>query len=145
MMMSFVDHAFASSMFLGGIAGMRATIQRGFAVKTPYEVAVQSPDPAALAARPQVANGATLYRLVESGQSSIETAQYWALEHPSTPGYANKYGLPSIKPDGIQVGKLKAGRDFVTREARPMPPNEGGGIEVVTNVGDVEFTVVPYP
>jgi hypothetical protein len=103
-------------------------------VGTPYGAANQSDSPTALAARTKVKNGSTLYRMGTTGRSETSGAQFWALEHPSTPGYAGRYGIPQENIDNsnfIMTAKLKPGGDFVTRPVPEIGNNPGGGIEVV--------------
>ncbi|MFA1613411.1 RHS repeat-associated core domain-containing protein [Citrobacter amalonaticus] len=103
-------------------------------IETPYGSAYQSNSPEALAAREKVENGATLYRMGTTGRSETTGAQFWALEHPSSPGYAGRYGIPQEnidRSDFIMTAKLKPGSDFITRPAPGIGDNLGGGIEVV--------------
>lgn len=101
---------------------------------------LQSNTAAALAARKRVDEGAYLYRMGTTNKSGLTEAQYWALEHPSTPGFANRYGIP---PDNIsdlnfiERGKLKTGTNYITREAPGVAGNKGGGIEVVVPLNGV--------
>ena len=107
-------------------------------IKTPYGPAVQSPSGAAIAARAQVTEGATLYRVGTSGKSQTTGAQFWALEHPSSPGFAARYGIPAenvANANFIQTATVKSGTDFVTRVAPAVGANPGGGIEVVVGEG----------
>ena len=102
--------------------------------ETPYGPATQSTAPEALAARLQVENGATLYRVGTTGRSETVGAQFWALEHPHSPGYANRYGIPQENVDRsnfLMTARLKPGAEFVTRPAPGGGENLGGGIEVV--------------
>ncbi|SKA66676.1 RHS repeat-associated core domain-containing protein [Pantoea ananatis] len=102
-------------------------------VETPYGPATQSTAPEALAARSQVENGATLYRVGTTGRSETVGAQFWALEHPHSPGYANRYGIPQENVDRsnfLMTARLKPGAEFVTRPAPGVGENLGG-IEVV--------------
>lgn len=69
-----------------------------------------------------------------TGRSETTGAQFWALEHPSSPGYAGRYGIPQEnidRSDFIMTAKLKPGSDFITRPAPGIGDNLGGGIEVV--------------
>ncbi|WP_339327354.1 RHS repeat-associated core domain-containing protein, partial [Erwinia amylovora] len=103
-------------------------------VETPYGPATQSTAPEALAARAQVESGATLYRVGTTGRSETVGAQFWALEHPHSPGYANRYGIPQENVDRsnfLMTARLKPGSDFVTKPAPGVGNNLGGGIEVV--------------
>ena len=111
-------------------------------VATPYGDAIQSIEPEALKARTEVENGATLYRIGTMGRSETIGAQFWALEHPFSEGYASRYGIPPenvANSNFIMTGKLKEGSDFITRPAPPVGTNSGGGIEVVTPTDGVEI------
>ncbi|MDC9821183.1 RHS repeat-associated core domain-containing protein [Pectobacterium polonicum] len=103
-------------------------------VETPWGTATQSMEPGALAARGKVEEGATLYRVGTTGRSETEGAQFWALEHPHSPGYADRYGIPQENVDRsnfIMTARLKPGSEFITRPAPGIGDNLGGGIEVV--------------
>jgi hypothetical protein len=109
-------------------------------IETPYGYAVQSNKEAALAARPKVESGATLYRIGTTGKSQAAEAQFWSLENPLSPGFANRYGIPEeniINADFIETGVLKPGTPFVTRPAPGIGENIGGGIEVVVTKNGV--------
>lgn len=111
-------------------------------IETPYGSANQSYSPEALAARDKVENGATLYRMGTTGRSETTGAQFWALEHPSSPGYASRYGIPQEnidRSDFIMTAKLKPGSDFITRPAPGIGGNPGGGIEVVVPQDGVDI------
>jgi hypothetical protein len=111
-------------------------------VVTPYGDALQSTSIKALAARGEVQNGATLYRVGTTGKSQATEAQFWALEHPSTPGFAERYGIPpeNVKNfNFIEAATLKSGTTFVTRRAPGVGTNAGGGIEVVVPQGGVQM------
>jgi RHS repeat-associated protein len=104
-------------------------------VDTPYGPALQSNALEALAARKQVQSGATLYRAGTMGKSQAAEAQFWSLEHPDSPGYAQRYGIPQeniANANFVETGVLKSGTPFVTRAAPAVGSNPGGGIEVVT-------------
>ncbi len=108
------------------------------AIKTTREAAKQSTSAGAVAARGKVERGATLYRSGKTGDSGAAEGQYWALEHPNTPGYASRYGLPTEGHNFVEMA-LKPGAHFVTREARGAGINAagGGGIEVVVEKAGV--------
>ncbi len=111
-------------------------------VATPYGDALQSVDAAALVARTQVEQGATLYRIGTLGKSQAAEAQFWSLENPATPGYAARYGIPPenvLKADFIETATLKPGVKFITRPAPAVGTNPGGGIEVVVPPGGVSM------
>jgi hypothetical protein len=48
-----------------------------------------------MAARAQVQDGATLYRIGTAGKSQAAEAQFWSLENPLSAGYAQRYGIPA--------------------------------------------------
>jgi hypothetical protein len=111
-------------------------------ISTPYGNAVQSNTPEALAARKQVDEGATLYRTGTMGKSETVGAQFWALEHPNSSGYASRYGIPPenvTNSNFIMTGRLKQGSEFITRPAPPVGSNAGGEIEVVIPSNGVEL------
>jgi RHS repeat-associated protein len=111
-------------------------------VETPYGPAEQGTSPAALAARQQVEEGATLYRLGTLGKSEADSPQFWALEHPLSPGYADRYGIPQEnveRANFIETAVVPPGTPFVTREAPGVGGNKGGGIEVVTPPGGAKL------
>ena len=112
-------------------------------VGTPYGAAIQANSAEAIAARGLVDNGATLYRIGTMGKSAAGEAQFWSFENPLSPGYAGRYGLPPenvINADFIESATLKPGTPFVTRPARPVGTNPGGGIEVVVPPSGVQLT-----
>ncbi|NMW23197.1 hypothetical protein HFP05_01930, partial [Rhodanobacter denitrificans] len=103
-------------------------------VETPYGSASQSLDSLAVSARQQVQDGAILYRIGTTGRSQGAEAQFWALEDPRTPGFADRYGIPAENVqniDFIEAATIKPGSNFVTRPAPSVGSNVGGGIEVV--------------
>lgn len=114
-------------------------------IKTPYGDAVQSNTSAAKATLKDVRNGATVYRGGKLGESNIGEGQFWAAEHPLNPGYADKYGVASFQePDFIVGGKLQ-NSNFITRPAPPVPPNSGGGTEIVTPPNNVRLDFFHMP
>ena len=116
------------------------------AIRTPQGLAVQSQSVAALDAISQVQNGATLYRIGTIGRSNVADAQYWSLENPLSPGFAERYGIPPenvATPDLVITAKLKPGySSFITRPAPGVSTNGGGMIEVVTEEGAVDLQSV---
>jgi filamentous hemagglutinin len=69
------------------------------------------------------------------GKSQAGEAQFWSLEHPDSPGYAQRYGIPQeniVNANFLGTGVLKSDTPFVTRPAPQVGSNSGGGIEVVT-------------
>ena len=108
-------------------------------IETPYGHAYQNISRQALNAKVYVETGGDLYRGGTLGRSNTTNAQFWATENPLTLGYADKYGVDFSKLDYIIKGKLKSGSSFVTRPAPGLGNNSGGGIEIVTPPGSVEF------
>ncbi|MFJ1492456.1 RHS repeat domain-containing protein [Capnocytophaga canis] len=103
-------------------------------IDTPWGEALQSNLQEALDARKEVEKGATLYRMGTMKKSETIGAQFWALEHPFSEGYADRYGIPQeniVNSDFIMTGELKEGASFITRPAPGIGENLGGGIEVV--------------
>ena len=95
-------------------------------INTPYGLAWQATDAPALAARQAVLDGAPLYRLGTTGINLAAEGQFWSLEHPLSPGYAERYGLPPAnvaRANFIEAAWLSAGTPFVTRTAPPMGTN----------------------
>ena len=116
-------------------------------IGTPYGAALQSETAAAAAARAQVSGGSTLYRVGTTGRSAAGEAQFWALEHPLSPGFASRYGLPAenvAAADFIETATLKPGTSFITRPAPGIGANPGGGIEVVVPSGGVRLDSFHY-
>jgi hypothetical protein len=114
----------------------KAPLVRYAPVQTPFGAAYQSLSPEAIAARSEVQNGATVYRIGTMGRSTATPAeaQFWALEHPYAPGFADGYGVPQQNinnADFIEMGVVETGADFVTRPAPGIGANKGGRIEVV--------------
>jgi filamentous hemagglutinin len=97
--------------------------------------------PAALAAHSQVEQGTNLYRIGTTGKSQGVEAQFWSLEPPTAPGFAGRYGIPRenvANANFIEVGKLKPGTPFITRQAPGVGTNPGGGIEIVVPENGVQ-------
>jgi len=116
-------------------------------IKTPYGIANQGSDAVSLAARSRVNEGATLYRIGTTGKSQAAEAQFWSLEHPLRPGYAQRYGIPERNIQNanfIEAAKLKTGMPFVTRPAPGIGKNVGGGIEVVMPEGGAQLRWFSY-
>ena len=109
-------------------------------MRTPYGIAGQGADAASLAARADVAGGARIWRVGTTGRSNAADAQFWSLEHPSTPGFAERYGIPPenvLQTDFIESAVVPPGTPFVTRQAPGVGSNSGDGIEVVVPEGSV--------
>lgn len=121
----------------------RSTPGRSFPeIDTPHRVARQHSSPGALAARQEVGEGATVWRTGTTGRSQASEAQFWTTEHPSTPGFAQRYGIPPenvANADFIESAVVRPGSPFVTRPAPGVGPNAGGGIEVVVPEGGVRM------
>jgi len=83
------------------------------------------------------------------GKSQASEGQFWSLEHPLSPGYAGRYGVPAenaANANFIEAARLPPGAPFVTRPAPGIGQNVGGGIEVVVPSGGVQmqwFTGMP--
>jgi RHS repeat-associated protein len=124
-------------------AGMiaRESVTKGVSsIATPFGRAVQSRSAAAMSARRQVAEGAPLWRVGTTGRSAAGEAQFWSLEHPLTPGFASRMGIPEVNVHNanfIESAVLRPGSPFVTRVAPGVGGNVGGGIEVVVPEGGV--------
>lgn len=76
------------------------------------------------------------------GMSNAADAQFWSLEHPSTPGFAQRYGIPEGNvqhADFIESAVVPPGTPFVTRHAPGVGSHAGGGIEVVVPEGSVRL------
>lgn len=116
-----------------------------YKIQTPYGEAVQSMVDDAFTLRQTVDNGGQLYRSGTFGKSNVTDAQFWASENPLSPGYANKYGLANSQVDYVIGGTKVPGAPYVTRTAPPVPPNLGGGIEVVTNPNSVRLNFFHMP
>ncbi len=116
-------------------------------VRTPYGLALQSMSPEALRARAAVRAGALMYRGGRLGRSAAAEGQFWALESPLSPGYAQHYGLPPQNAtfDFVEVGVLRPGARFITRAAPGIGTNPGGGIEAVVDAGSVILKAFTMP
>lgn len=116
-------------------------------INTPFGIANQGVDAVSLAARGQVENGATLYRIGTTGKSQAAEAQFWSLENPLSKEYAQRYGIPAENVKNanfIQTATLKSGTSFVTRPAPGVGANTGGGIEVVVPESGVMMRAFNY-
>jgi RHS repeat-associated protein len=117
----------------GLLLGYEAVALR-LSIATPYGNALQSMDYAAIAARTQVNNGATLYRLGSMGKSAAGEGQFWSFENPLNAGYPARYGMPAANVTNanfVETATLRPGTPFITRPAPAIGANPGGGIEVV--------------
>ncbi len=117
----------------------------GKGINKPYGKAIQSNLKEALHLRQTVDNGGQLYRTGTFGKSNITDAQFWAPETPLSSGYANKYGLANSQIDYIIGGTKITGAPYIARPAPPVPPNLGGGIEIVTNPNSVRLNFFYMP
>ena len=116
-------------------------------VATPYGPALQSTSEAAISARAGIEAGETLYRVGKLGKSHAAEGQFWALEHPTTPGFASRHGIPPENASDynfVEQGHLGEGVPFITRTAPPVGTNLGGGIEVVVPPGGVRLNGFSY-
>jgi hypothetical protein len=55
------------------------------------------------------------------GRSQVAEGQFWALDHPASPGYASKYGIPEENVrifDFVEQGRIPSEGPFVTREGQ---------------------------
>jgi hypothetical protein len=107
----------------------------------PPHRSVQAQSSEAFAVRKSVEEGATLFKTGTLGKSFATESQFWSVEHPSTPGFAGRYGIPPqnvANADFTVTGRLKPGGKFVTRIAPAAGGNPGGGIEVVVEEGAVQ-------
>jgi len=128
------------SFFSGGIAGLaRSSISSavGKVISTPYGRAIQSTSAEALAALRQVRGGATIYKGGVLGQSETSASQFFSLESPLNPGYAERYGIPAANANFnfILSGRVSPGAPLITRPAAGVAPNVEAGIEGVTTPG----------
>lgn len=101
---------------------------------------MQGTDAASVAARGEIQGGARIWRTGTTGKSNAAEGQFWTTEHPSTPGFADRYGIPEgnvANADFIESAVVKPGTPFVTRPAPGVGSNRGGGIEVVVPEGGV--------
>jgi hypothetical protein len=123
-----------------GVKDFDAAARRIEPVATPYGPASQAATAEAMAARQAVTEGATLWRIGTTGRSAAAEAQFWSLEHPLSPGFVARYGIPPqnvANANFIEAATLRPGTSFVTRVAPPVGTNPGGGIEVVVPEGGV--------
>lgn len=140
----------SQTVALGQIDAYCVATNKIVGVKTPYGLASQADNAAALAARGQVEGGATLYRTGTMGKSAAGEAQFWSLESPFSPGFAQSYGIPAenvLKADFVETATLKPGTSFITRPAPGIGNNLGGSIEVVVPSGGVNlntFSTGPF-
>ena len=117
-------------------------------VATPFGVAGQATDHVSLAARTEVESGARIWRIGTTARSNAANAQFWSLEQPSSPGFAERYGIPPeniAHSDFIESAIVPPGTPFSTRPAPAVGSNSGGGIEVVVPEGSAStcgFSIV---
>ncbi|MEO7065620.1 MAG: putative Ig domain-containing protein [Rhodanobacter sp.] len=111
-------------------------------ISTPYGDALQSSNADALAARSQVDQGATLYRYGTTSKSHAAEGQFWSLEIPTNPGFAERYGIPPANVENanfIETAILRQDAPYITRPAPGVGANPGGGIEVITEPNGVKM------
>lgn len=126
---------------VGTVAAYRRALARSERlprVSTPYGPAIQSTSAAARQVRREVRRGATVYKAGVLGRSETAASQFLAAESPLAPGFASRYGLPpkNAKFEFVLGGRVRPGSKTITRAAPGIPPNPGGGIEVVVKPGD---------
>jgi len=115
-------------------------------IVTPYATEVQSSSEEAQAALSAARDGAPLYRTGQLGESMGSESQYWSLENPASPGYAQQMGMPGVNPNFVIQGTLRDGASVITNEAPGLGMNAGGGLQVVTSPGGVSsqyFMMLP--
>ena len=64
--------------------------------------------------------GAVLWRVGTTGKSRARNAEFWSLEHPHSPGFAKRYGIPEANlrnADFIESAVLPRGGSVLTRES----------------------------
>ena len=126
------------------VGGLAEASFRPSSVSTPYGPAFQDQSLTALTARLRVRFGARIYRLGTLGISETYEGQFWSFDHPLTPGFATRYGIPPAnvaRADFIETGVLPRNVKFITRLAPPSPGgvNPGGGVEVVVAPKDIRL------
>jgi RHS repeat-associated protein len=115
-------------------------------ITTPYATEVQSSSAQAQAALAQAQNGATLYRMGQTGVSMTGESQYWSLQNPLlNPNYANSMGMPGVTSDFIMTGTVRTGASVIANEAPGLGANTGNGIQIVTEPGGVEGLTFHMP
>jgi RHS repeat-associated protein len=117
-----------------GAAAAPGAFGIGSSIYTPYERAIQAGSKTALEARTRVEQGAVFYRIGTTNISAAAEGQFWSLEHPLTPGYAARHGIPPTNLTNwnfIEAATLRPGSQFLTRVAPGIGSNPGGGIEIV--------------
>jgi len=109
-------------------------------IATPQGPAIQSMTAEAQVALRQALSGAPVYRAGGLGTQRAAEGQYWSFQNPaSTPGYANRMGMPGTGAGVpfIMGGRVNPSSPFITREAPGIGNNLGGSVEAVTQPGDV--------
>ncbi|HEX3627107.1 MAG TPA: choice-of-anchor Q domain-containing protein [Verrucomicrobiae bacterium] len=121
-----------------GYTPSTSTADGTVSITTPYAVEAQSSSTAAQTALAQAQNGATLYRMGQTGVSMTGESQYWSLQNPLLdPNYANSMGMPGVTSDFIMTGTLNPGASVIANEAPGLGANTGNGIQIVTEPGGV--------
>jgi hypothetical protein len=121
-----------------GYTPSTSTADGTVSITTPYAVEAQSSSTAAQTALAQAQNGATLYRMGQTGVSMTGESQYWSLQNPLLdPNYANSMGMPGVTSDFIMTGTLNPGASVIANEAPGLGANTGNGIHIVTEPGGV--------
>src|SRR5947207_2042815 len=102
-------------------------------ISTRYAVEAQGASAEARAALSQAQNEAPLFRAGELGTSMAGESQYWSLQNPLSPGYANSMGMPSVTPNFMMGGTLNPGASVIANQAAGLGANTGLGIQIVTS------------
>jgi len=140
-----VETAAIDAVDAGQVMRVVDSARKAKIITTPQGPIKQAMDAKSIASRAQVTGSETkLYRTGTSGRSNTgDQAQYWSLEHPSTPGYADRHGIDSSnvrEANFIEEAVIKQDTDFVTRPAAAWGDAKGGAIEVVVPEGGVRVT-----
>ena len=107
------------------------------ALSTPYRLEVQGFSTEARTALTQAQSGSPLFRTGQLGKSMAGESQYWSLQNPLAPGYANSMGMPNVTPNFIMGGTLNPGASVIANQALGLGANTGLGIQIVTSPGGV--------
>lgn len=98
-------------------------------------------------ARGAVKKGATLFKGGRLGTSAGPESQFWSLENPLSPGYAQRYGIPPNNAafDFVETATLRPGSPFIVRAAPGVGPHGGGALEIVVPPGSARLTGFAMP
>jgi hypothetical protein len=85
-----------------------------------------------------VQQGSNVFKGGVLGKSETGASQFLAAECPLSSGYSARYGIPSQNAhfDFVLSGTVRSSAPVITRPAPGIPPNPGGGIEIVINPYD---------